>query len=87
MNQTQAAARMDSQTTPDVRPGQVWKLKGFTEHIYALHVRVVCRYPFARVGDGVLWVIESVEHVAKFERIPEETLRDVYRLLVDTQHA
>jgi hypothetical protein len=61
-----------------VEVGQVWNPQSPGRHTRRL--RVVCRYPFANAGDGPLWVVEHVSVTHFFERVPESTLRALYRL-------
>jgi hypothetical protein len=61
-----------------IEVGQVWNPQDSGRHTRRL--RVVCRYPFADAGDGPLWVVEHVSVMHFLERIPESTLRALYRL-------
>jgi hypothetical protein len=62
---------------PEVAVGQVWSPKD--QRIYD-RVRVVCPYPFAGRADGPTWVIEHLDRVCALDRMPESTLRNVFRL-------
>jgi hypothetical protein len=67
-------------TEPEVAQGQVWKCRA-DQDCYPEHVRIVERYPFSRVEDGPLWIVEAVGHVSHLMRTPETSLRELYRLL------
>lgn len=61
-----------------IEVGQVWSPASPSRH--SRRLRVVCRYPFAGAGDGPLWIVEHLSTAHSFERMPESTLRALFRL-------
>lgn len=87
----QALAAVEA-NNPEVRQGQVWRLRD--EFIsrpsaeYPMRLRVICRYPFTQLGDGRLWVVETDgSSLGRITRMPEIMLRDAYDLHQDVDFA
>jgi hypothetical protein len=85
----QALAAVEA-NDPEVRQGQVWRLRD--EFIsrpsaeYPMRLRVICRYPFTEPGDGRLWVVEAdAGYSGRIFRMTEIMLRDAYDLHDDVE--
>lgn len=70
-----------SEPTP-LRVGQVWA--PVSEQVPGIApVRIICRYPFATPGEGVVWVVEHLDAVQRIERVSESTLTQLWFLDTD----
>lgn len=81
MTPTAQQARVSMQVNfPPVESGQRWRLDPDGNKDYPNEIRIVCRYPFVAPADGRTWIFESAMSFEHLERIPELTLRQLYKL-------